>query len=94
MSNLPFFANTAHMVKCIKQQEMGVKNEQSSLRYWLEKQSFDEKSGDLPVIEVISDISEEEKVCEKCNSEITFMKYEIANVKLRPSIRNNAHMIK
>ena len=41
------------------------------------KKSFDEKYGDLPVEEVISDISEEEKICEKCGSEMTFMKYEI-----------------
>lgn len=41
------------------------------------KKSFDEKYGDLPVLEVISDIPEEEKICEKCNSEMTFMKYEV-----------------
>ena len=41
------------------------------------KKSFDEKYGDLPVEEVISDIPDEEKICEKCNDEMTFMKYEI-----------------
>ena len=41
------------------------------------KKSFDEKYGDLPVEEVISDIPDEEKTCEKCNDEMTFMKYEI-----------------
>ena len=41
------------------------------------KKTFDEKYGDLPVEEVIFDISEEEKNCEKCGSEMTFMKYEV-----------------
>lgn len=41
------------------------------------KRSFDEKYGDLPAEEVVYDISDEEKTCEKCGSEMTFMKYEI-----------------
>ena len=41
------------------------------------KRSFDEKYGDLPALEVVYDISDEEKNCEKCGSEMTFMKYEI-----------------
>ena len=41
------------------------------------KRSFDEKYGDLPAEEVIYDISDKEKNCEKCGSEMTFMKYGI-----------------
>lgn len=41
------------------------------------KRTQDEIYGDLPVEEVIYDIPEEEKTCEKCGSEMTFMKYEI-----------------
>lgn len=41
------------------------------------KRSFDEKYGDLPAEEVVYDISDKEKICEKCGSEMTFMKYEI-----------------
>ena len=41
------------------------------------KRSFDEKYGDLPIDEVVYDLIEEEKICEKCGSEMTFMKYEI-----------------
>ncbi len=41
------------------------------------KRSFDEKYGDLPIEEVVYDISDEEKNCEKCGSEMTFMRYEI-----------------
>ena len=41
------------------------------------KKSYDEKYGDLPVEEVVYDISDEEKICEKCGSEMTFMKHEI-----------------
>ena len=41
------------------------------------KRSFEEKYGDLPAEEIVYDISEEEKICEKCGSEMTFMKYEI-----------------
>ena len=33
--------------------------------------------GDLPIEEIIYDIPEEEKICEKCGSEMSFMKYEI-----------------
>ena len=40
------------------------------------KKTYDEKYGDLPVEEVISDIPDEEKICEKCGSEMTFVKYE------------------
>ena len=41
------------------------------------KRNFEEKYGDLPVEEVVYEILDEEKVCEKCGSEMTFMKYEI-----------------
>jgi len=41
------------------------------------KRSFGEKYSELPVEEVIYEISEEEKICEKCAFEMTFMKYEI-----------------
>lgn len=41
------------------------------------KRKLSEIYCDLPVEEVISDIPEEEKNCEKCGSEMTFMKYEI-----------------
>ena len=33
--------------------------------------------GTLPAEEIVYDISEEEKICEKCGSEMTFMRYEI-----------------
>ena len=33
--------------------------------------------GDLPVEEIIYDIPEEEKICENCKSEMSFMKYEV-----------------
>lgn len=33
--------------------------------------------GTLPVEEIVYDIPEEEKICEKCGSEMSFMKYEI-----------------
>ena len=33
--------------------------------------------GTLPVEEIVYDIPEEEKICEKCGSEMTFMRYEI-----------------
>ena len=41
------------------------------------KKTYSEKYGDLPVEEVIYDIPEEEKICSKCGSEMSFMKYEI-----------------
>lgn len=33
--------------------------------------------GDLPIEEIVYDIPEEEKICEKCGSDMSFMKYEI-----------------
>lgn len=41
------------------------------------KRTQDEIYGDLPVEEVIYDIPEEEKTCEKCGADMTFMKYEV-----------------
>ena len=41
------------------------------------KRNQKEIYGDLPVEEIIYDIPEEEKICEKCGSEMSFMKYEI-----------------
>lgn len=41
------------------------------------KKTYDEKYGDLPVEEIVSDIPDEEKVCDKCGAEMTFMKYEV-----------------
>ena len=41
------------------------------------KKTYDEKYGDLPVEEVVSDIPDEEKICDKCGTEMTFMKYEV-----------------
>lgn len=41
------------------------------------KKTQTEIYGDLPVEEIVYDIPEEEKICEKCGSEMTFMKYEI-----------------
>ncbi len=40
------------------------------------KKSYDEKYGDLPVEEIVSDLSDEEKICEKCGTEMSFMRYE------------------
>lgn len=42
-----------------------------------EKRTQDEIYGDLPVEEVIYNIPEEEKICEKCGAAMTFMKYEV-----------------
>lgn len=41
------------------------------------KNSFAEKYGDLPVEEIIVDIPDEEKLCEKCGEKMTFLRYEI-----------------
>lgn len=41
------------------------------------KRNQKEIYGDLPVEEIVYDIPEEEKICEKCGSEMSFMKYEI-----------------
>lgn len=41
------------------------------------KRNQNEIYGDLPVEEIVYDIPEEEKTCEKCGSEMSFMKYEI-----------------
>lgn len=41
------------------------------------KKSYDEKYGNLPVEEVVYDVPDEEKICDKCGSEMTFMKYEV-----------------
>ena len=41
------------------------------------KRNQEEIYGDLPVEEIVYDIPEEEKICEKCGSEMTFMRYEI-----------------
>ncbi len=41
------------------------------------KKSFAEKYGDLPVEEIIADIPDEEKICEKCGEKMTFLRYEI-----------------
>ena len=41
------------------------------------KRNQNEIYGDLPVEEIIYDIPEEEKICEKCGSKMSFMKYEI-----------------
>ena len=41
------------------------------------KRNQTEIYGDLPVEEIVYDIAEEEKICEKCGSEMSFMKYEI-----------------
>ena len=41
------------------------------------KRNQEEIYGDLPVEEIIYDIPYEEKICEKCGSEMTFMRYEI-----------------
>lgn len=41
------------------------------------KRNQEEIYGNLPVEEIVYDISEEEKICEKCGSEMTFMRYEI-----------------
>lgn len=41
------------------------------------KRNQNEIYGDLPIEEIVYDIPEEEKICEKCGSEISFMKYEI-----------------
>ena len=40
------------------------------------KKSFAEKYGDLPVEEIIVDIPDEEKLCEKCGEKMTFLRYE------------------
>lgn len=40
------------------------------------KKSFEEKYGDLPVEEIIVDIPDEEKHCEKCGEKMTFLRYE------------------
>lgn len=41
------------------------------------KRNQEEIYGDLPVEEIVYDIPDEEKICEKCGSEMTFMRYEI-----------------
>lgn len=41
------------------------------------KRNQEEIYGDLPVEEIVYDIPEEEKICKKCGSEMTFMRYEI-----------------
>ena len=41
------------------------------------KRNQEEIYGDLPVEEIVYDIPEEEKICEKCVSEMCFMRYEI-----------------
>lgn len=41
------------------------------------KRNQNEIYGDLPVEEIVYDIPEEEKICEKYGSEMSFMKYEI-----------------
>ena len=41
------------------------------------KRNQEEIYGDLPVEEIVYDIPEEEKICEKCGSEMCFMRYEI-----------------
>ena len=50
------------------------------------KRSYDEIYKDLPVEEVIYDISEEDKICNKCGENLTFLKYETRReIKLIPA---------
>lgn len=49
----------------------------TNLRRKSKKRNQEEIYGDLPLEEIVYDIPEEEKICEKCGSEMSFMKYEI-----------------
>lgn len=50
------------------------------------KRSYDEIYKDLPIEEVIYDIPEEDKLCNKCGAELTFLKYETRReIKLIPA---------
>lgn len=64
----------------LERQPLAVEPKLEEIRYKRKKSKKKTQAeiyGDLPVEEIVYDIPEEEKICEKCGSEMSFMKYEI-----------------